>query len=184
MLEGWRAGGAEILPFSPLADEAPDASADLVWLGSPPPHRSAPRPAPYSHRTRHGSAWSRHERRAPMLEGWRAGGAEILPFSPLADEAPDASADLVWLPGRHIATALAMDRLGRGMSGEPRAECLRRRQSPGVASSPAMPSARCISAIAARPCWARWPGCPRGRCWAPARSRGDSRDASCAWHSW
>ena len=34
-----------------------------------------------------------------LLEGWRAAGAEILPFSPLADEAPDASADLVWLPG-------------------------------------------------------------------------------------
>ena len=34
-----------------------------------------------------------------LLEGWRAAGAEILPFSPLADQAPDASADLVWLPG-------------------------------------------------------------------------------------
>ncbi len=34
-----------------------------------------------------------------LLEGWRAAGAEILPFSPLADEAPDAGADLVWLPG-------------------------------------------------------------------------------------
>ncbi|MEP1962290.1 cobyrinate a,c-diamide synthase [Tateyamaria sp.] len=34
-----------------------------------------------------------------LLEGWRAAGAEILPFSPLADEAPDASADLAWLPG-------------------------------------------------------------------------------------
>lgn len=34
-----------------------------------------------------------------LLEGWRAAGAEILPFSPLADEAPDSSADLVWLPG-------------------------------------------------------------------------------------
>jgi cobyrinic acid a,c-diamide synthase len=34
-----------------------------------------------------------------LLEGWRAAGAEILPFSPLADEAPEASADLVWLPG-------------------------------------------------------------------------------------
>ena len=34
-----------------------------------------------------------------LLEGWRAAGAEILPFSPLADEAPDARADLVWLPG-------------------------------------------------------------------------------------
>ncbi|WP_050526714.1 cobyrinate a,c-diamide synthase [Pseudorhodobacter aquimaris] len=34
-----------------------------------------------------------------LLEGWRAAGAEIIPFSPLADEAPDAAADLVWLPG-------------------------------------------------------------------------------------
>ncbi len=34
-----------------------------------------------------------------LLEGWRRGGAEILPFSPLADQAPDANADLVWLPG-------------------------------------------------------------------------------------
>lgn len=34
-----------------------------------------------------------------LLEGWRRGGAKIIPFSPLADEAPDAHADLVWLPG-------------------------------------------------------------------------------------
>jgi cobyrinic acid a,c-diamide synthase len=34
-----------------------------------------------------------------VLAGWREAGAQILPFSPLADEAPDPSADLVWLPG-------------------------------------------------------------------------------------
>jgi cobyrinic acid a,c-diamide synthase len=34
-----------------------------------------------------------------LLEGWRRAGAEILPFSPLADQAPDPGADLVWLPG-------------------------------------------------------------------------------------
>lgn len=34
-----------------------------------------------------------------VLEGWRRAGAEILPFSPLADEAPRADADMVWLPG-------------------------------------------------------------------------------------
>jgi cobyrinic acid a,c-diamide synthase len=34
-----------------------------------------------------------------LLTGWRNAGAEILPFSPLANEAPDPSADLVWLPG-------------------------------------------------------------------------------------
>jgi cobyrinic acid a,c-diamide synthase len=34
-----------------------------------------------------------------LLSHWRARGAEVLPFSPLADEAPDANADAVWLPG-------------------------------------------------------------------------------------
>jgi cobyrinic acid a,c-diamide synthase len=34
-----------------------------------------------------------------LVAGWRRAGAEILPFSPLADEAPDASADVCWLPG-------------------------------------------------------------------------------------
>ncbi|WP_371225667.1 cobyrinate a,c-diamide synthase [Roseovarius sp. 2305UL8-3] len=34
-----------------------------------------------------------------LLDSWRAAGAEILPFSPLADEAPDDSADICWLPG-------------------------------------------------------------------------------------
>ncbi|MEO1471225.1 MAG: cobyrinate a,c-diamide synthase, partial [Pseudomonadota bacterium] len=34
-----------------------------------------------------------------LLDDWRAGGAGILPFSPLADEAPDPAADAVFLPG-------------------------------------------------------------------------------------
>ncbi|WFU14759.1 cobyrinate a,c-diamide synthase [Bradyrhizobium sp. CB3481] len=34
-----------------------------------------------------------------ILEGWRAAGAEIVTFSPLADEGPDDSADVCWLPG-------------------------------------------------------------------------------------
>jgi cobyrinic acid a,c-diamide synthase len=34
-----------------------------------------------------------------LFEGWRKAGAEILPFSPLADEAPDPDADMIWLPG-------------------------------------------------------------------------------------
>lgn len=34
-----------------------------------------------------------------LLQSWRAEGAAILPFSPLADEAPDPSADVCWLPG-------------------------------------------------------------------------------------
>jgi cobyrinic acid a,c-diamide synthase len=45
------------------------------------------------------------------LDGWRAAGAEVVPFSPLADEAPDAAADAVFLPGGypelHAATLSA-----------------------------------------------------------------------------
>ena len=34
-----------------------------------------------------------------LIAGWRAAGATILPFSPLADQAPDDSAGICWLPG-------------------------------------------------------------------------------------
>lgn len=34
-----------------------------------------------------------------LLADWRAQGAEVIPFSPLADEGPDHSADTCWLPG-------------------------------------------------------------------------------------
>ncbi len=34
-----------------------------------------------------------------LIAGWRAAGAAILPFSPLADEAPDPTAEACWLPG-------------------------------------------------------------------------------------
>ena len=34
-----------------------------------------------------------------LIAGWRAAGATILPFSPLADQAPDDSAGACWLPG-------------------------------------------------------------------------------------
>jgi cobyrinic acid a,c-diamide synthase len=34
-----------------------------------------------------------------LLEGWRRAGAELLFFSPLADEAPDRAAEAVYLPG-------------------------------------------------------------------------------------
>jgi cobyrinic acid a,c-diamide synthase len=34
-----------------------------------------------------------------VLDHWRDEGAEIVPFSPLADEGPDPSCDICWLPG-------------------------------------------------------------------------------------
>jgi cobyrinic acid a,c-diamide synthase len=50
---------------------------------------------------------------AATLLGWRAAGAEIAPFSPLADEAPDRTADAIFLPGGYPelhAGALAANR--------------------------------------------------------------------------
>ncbi len=34
-----------------------------------------------------------------VLQGWRRAGAELVPFSPLADQGPDREADAVYLPG-------------------------------------------------------------------------------------
>ena len=34
-----------------------------------------------------------------VVQGWRSQGAEIVPFSPLADEGPDDTCDACWLPG-------------------------------------------------------------------------------------
>lgn len=54
-----------------------------------------------------------------LLAGWRAAGAEILPFSPLGDEAPDALADACWLPGGypelHAGRLAAATRFRAGM---------------------------------------------------------------------
>ncbi len=46
-----------------------------------------------------------------VIKAWREAGAEILPFAPLDDEPPDASADLVWLPGGY--PELHAGRIGR-----------------------------------------------------------------------
>ncbi len=54
-----------------------------------------------------------------LLHGWRAAGAEVLPFSPLADQAPDPSADVCWLPGGypelHGGILAAADRFRAGL---------------------------------------------------------------------
>ena len=50
---------------------------------------------------------------------WRNAGAEIVPFSPLADEAPDPSCDVCWLPGGypelHAGTLAAAGKFRAGM---------------------------------------------------------------------
>ena len=54
-----------------------------------------------------------------LIEGWHNAGAEIFPFSPLENQVPDQSADLVWLPGGypelHAAKIAAADRFFEGL---------------------------------------------------------------------
>jgi cobyrinic acid a,c-diamide synthase len=54
-----------------------------------------------------------------LLEHWRSAGAEILPFSPLADKPPAADADAVWLPGGYpelyAGTLAAAQQFKRGL---------------------------------------------------------------------
>lgn len=54
-----------------------------------------------------------------LLEQWRAAGAEIRLFSPLADEVPAADADMVWLPGGypelHAGRLAAAGRFRKGL---------------------------------------------------------------------
>jgi cobyrinic acid a,c-diamide synthase len=56
---------------------------------------------------------------AHLLSGWRQAGAEIVPFSPLADQAPAADCDAVWLPGGypelHAAKLAGAQRFRAGM---------------------------------------------------------------------
>jgi cobyrinic acid a,c-diamide synthase len=54
-----------------------------------------------------------------MVEGWRAAGAEIIPFSPLADESPAEKADFIFLPGGypelHLPTLAHATRFHAGL---------------------------------------------------------------------
>jgi cobyrinic acid a,c-diamide synthase len=54
-----------------------------------------------------------------LLDRWRVAGAEIVPFSPLADQAPGADTDAVWLPGGypelHAGVLAAASRFHAGL---------------------------------------------------------------------
>jgi cobyrinic acid a,c-diamide synthase len=55
-----------------------------------------------------------------LLQGWRDAGAEIVPFSPLADEEPRPDCDMCWLPGGypelHAGRIAAASRFLEGLS--------------------------------------------------------------------
>ncbi|HQS10745.1 MAG TPA: cobyrinate a,c-diamide synthase [Xanthobacteraceae bacterium] len=91
--------------FSALADMA-EAHCDLdaiLALAAPlaalPQHDGAPNLPPPGQRIALAQDAAFSFVYAHLLQSWRAQGAEILPFSPLADEAPDPSCDVCWLPG-------------------------------------------------------------------------------------
>ncbi len=54
-----------------------------------------------------------------LVQGWRAAGAEIVSFSPLADEPPPSDCDLCWLPGGypelHAGRLAAASRFHQGL---------------------------------------------------------------------
>jgi cobyrinic acid a,c-diamide synthase len=55
-----------------------------------------------------------------LIDGWRKAGAEIVPFSPLANEAPPDDCDICWLPGGypelHAGTLAAATRFREGLA--------------------------------------------------------------------
>lgn len=55
-----------------------------------------------------------------VLDGWKRAGAEIVPFSPLADETPSEDCDSCWLPGGypelHAGRLAAADRFRSGLA--------------------------------------------------------------------
>ncbi|TXM77791.1 cobyrinate a,c-diamide synthase [Methylobacterium sp. WL69] len=86
-----------------LADLA-EAGLDLDAIvaaasGTTPPRRAGALPHPPGQRIAVASDAAFSFLYPHMAAGWRALGAELVPFSPLADEAPPADCDAAWLPG-------------------------------------------------------------------------------------
>lgn len=79
--------------------EAIDLDA-LTALAAPlPPAGSSPRLAAPGQRVAIAADTAFAFAYPHILDDWRRDGAKILPFSPLADEPPDARADFIFLPG-------------------------------------------------------------------------------------
>ena len=104
VLAGWRRAGAEIATFSPLAAvaerhldlDAIIASASQLACAA---GANAPALPPPGQRIALASDAAFTFIYPHILDGWRRAGAEIVPFSPLADEPPPKSCDSCWLPG-------------------------------------------------------------------------------------
>jgi len=91
--------------------------ASALDLASPAPAPAAIRPPGQRIALAHDAAFSfiyPH-----LTRGWRAAGAEIVPFSPLADEPPPKGCDVSWLPGGypelHAGRLAAASRFREGL---------------------------------------------------------------------
>ncbi|MDO9426360.1 MAG: cobyrinate a,c-diamide synthase [Methylobacterium sp.] len=83
-----------------LAEAGLDLDAILAAAsGTTPPRRAGALPHPPGQRIAVASDAAFSFLYPHMAAGWRALGAELVPFSPLADEAPPADCDAAWLPG-------------------------------------------------------------------------------------
>jgi len=82
-------------------------------------HGSAPRPVPPGQRIALARDAAFSFVYPHLIAGWRAAGAEIVAFSPLADEPPDPSCDVAWLPGGypelHAGKLAAASRFANGI---------------------------------------------------------------------
>ncbi len=72
-------------------------SSECAW--TTPAAKSAPRVTPPGQRIALARDTAFSFIYPHIIEGWCAAGAEIMPFSPLADEGPHEQADVCWLPG-------------------------------------------------------------------------------------
>jgi len=76
-----------------------DALGAMARPARPPPASFESRNAPLGQRIAVASDEAFAFCYPRLLDGWRAAGAALYPFSPLADEPPDKGADAIYLPG-------------------------------------------------------------------------------------
>ena len=103
-----------------------------------------------------------------LLAGWREAGAEIVPFSPLADEPPPAGCDACWLPGGYPELHAGRHRRRRAVPRRPRPL---RRDAAGAwrvrrlhGARPRACRTRTAPGTRWRACWATRPASPGAGC--------------------
>lgn len=119
---------AEHIALDAFIERAADAVTDGVDLqvlhqlasGAHPSISAAPRLPPLGQRMAVAQDVAFAFAYPHLLRGWQAQGAEILLFSPLADEAPDEQADAIFLPGGypelHAGRLAAADRFRHALT--------------------------------------------------------------------